>query len=110
MQQRHTGAKKVLFSNLHICRQNHSASPISLPPVGRMRYTEQASSHADNRILADADRTLWRMCDVAITVDEAGRVNVHILAVVEMDWPLDHGGEGSVGIIAAFARADNAMC
>jgi hypothetical protein len=49
------------------------------------------------------------MCNVAIAVDEARRVDVHILSVVDMDRPLDQWGDVSIGIVAAFARADNAI-
>jgi hypothetical protein len=49
------------------------------------------------------------MCNVAIAVDEARRVDVHILPIVEVDRPLDQWGDESLGIIAAFARADDAI-
>lgn len=47
-------------------------------------------------------------CDVAVTVDEARRVNVHILSVVEVDWRFDQWGDEGIGIIAAFAGTDDA--
>jgi len=58
MQQRHASANKALFSNLHICRQTHAASSVYLSPVDWVRYTEQPSSHAHNRIFADTDGAL----------------------------------------------------
>ena len=58
MQQRHASANKALFSNLHVCRQTHAESAVPLSPVDRMRYTEQACSYADNRVLADTNRAL----------------------------------------------------
>jgi len=109
MQQRHTSAKKALFSNLHISRQTHTASPMSLSPVDRMCHTEQASSHANNCVFADADHTLGRMCNVTITVDEARRVYVHVFAVVDVNRPFNQRSDARIGIIAAFARAENAV-
>jgi hypothetical protein len=58
MQQRHASANKALFSNLHVRRQTYAESTVPLPPVDRMRYTEQACSYADNCVLANTDRTL----------------------------------------------------
>lgn len=49
------------------------------------------------------------MSNVTITVDEARKVYVHILAVVDIDGPLDQGSDKSIGIVAAFSKADNAI-
>lgn len=83
MQQRHTSANTALFSNLPIRCQTHTIPSMPLPPVDRMRHTKKAGSHAHNRVLADTNNTLGRACNVAIAVDEARRVDVYVLPVID---------------------------
>lgn len=73
-----------------------------------MRDTKKTHSHAYERFLTDTNNTFRRVCDIAVAIDEARRVDVHIDALVDVDGSFDHGTGWRIGVIALIGRVDDA--
>lgn len=82
-QDSHTSSNEAVISKFHISSEARSKSALPLSPVDRMGDTEYAGRNPDNRVLANSNVAVRRVCDVAVPVDEARWVNVDVRSVVD---------------------------